>query len=57
MGAGNELVYAGFIICEKRVDMFFVENAGALGLRENEVEEEEQAKIAVEWDPMTAKAV
>lgn len=37
MGAGNELVYAGFIICEKRVDMFLVENAGALGLRENEV--------------------
>jgi hypothetical protein len=33
------------------VDVFFVDEAGALGLREDEVEEEEEADVGVEGDP------
>lgn len=40
VGAGYKFVYVRFILLEKRVDMFLVYDAGALRLREDEIEEE-----------------
>jgi hypothetical protein len=39
------------VLLEARVDVFFVDEAGALGLGEHEVEEEEEADVGVKGDP------
>lgn len=57
MRSGDELVDTGFIFVEEGVDFFLVEDAGALCLGENKVEEEEKAKIAVEWNPIESCGV
>lgn len=52
MGRGDEVVDSEFVSLEEGVDVFLVENFGALGLGEDEVEEEDEADPGVEWDPV-----
>ena len=47
MGARDKLVDLGFVLFEVGVDMFLVHDAGALGLGEDEVEEEEESDVGV----------
>lgn len=51
MGAGDELVDVGLVVLEEGVDALLVDDAGALGLGEDEVEEEEETDVAIEGDP------
>jgi hypothetical protein len=51
VGRGDELFDGGLVLLEARVDVFFVDEAGALGLGEDEVEQEEEADVGVEGDP------
>lgn len=49
--AGDELVDLSLVFFKEGVDFLFIDEAGALGLGEDQVEEEQQADIAVEGDP------
>ena len=40
MGAGDELVDLGFVLFQPGVDVLFIDEAGTLGLGEDEIEEE-----------------
>lgn len=51
VGRGDEFLDGGFVFFESRVDVFLVDVPGALGLGEDEVEEEEEAEVGVEGDP------
>ncbi len=55
VGAGDEVVDCDFVIVEEGVDVCLVEDAGALGLWEDEVEEEAQSDPSVEWNPVEIK--
>jgi len=55
VGAGDEVVDCDFVVVEEGVDVCLVEDAGALGLWEDEVKEEAQSKPGVEWDPADVK--
>ena len=48
---GYEVVDCELIVVEEGVDMLLVEDASALGLWKDEVEEEEKSEPSVEWDP------
>lgn len=52
MAAGDEAFDLAFVLVQERVDILLVQDAGPLGLGENEVAEEEQAEPAVEWEPI-----
>jgi hypothetical protein len=51
VGGGDEVVDCKLVVMEEGVEVLLVEDAGALGLRKNEVEEEEEAEPGVEWNP------
>ena len=51
MGGGDEDVDVVFVGGEERVDVGLVDEAGALGLGEDEVGEEEEAEVGVERQP------
>lgn len=51
MGRGDEVVDLSLIFLEEGVNVLLVDDAGALGLREDKVEEEQEADVAVEGDP------
>lgn len=51
MRRGDEVLDCAFVVLEPGVDVGCVEDAGALGLREDEVEEEEEADVGVEGNP------
>jgi len=51
MSGRYEVIDGEFVVFEKRVDVGLIENAGALALGENEVEEEAEADPGVERDP------
>lgn len=53
MGVRDEGVYVGLMVRKERVDVRLVEEARALGLRENEVGEKKETDIGVEWEPKT----
>lgn len=48
---GDELLYGRLVFFQFGVDVGFVEVAGALGLGEDEIEQETEADVAVEGDP------
>lgn len=52
VGGGDEVIDRSFVLLEERVDVRLVEQAGALRLREDEVEEEAEAEPCVERNPM-----
>lgn len=51
MGGYDEGVDVVFVVGEEGVDVGLVEEAGALGLGEDEVGEEEEADVGVEGEP------
>lgn len=51
VGAGDEVVDCELVVVEEGVDVSLVEDAGALGLWEDEVEEKAEADPGVEGDP------
>lgn len=51
MGRGDEDVDVVFVGGEEGVDVVLVDEAGALGLGEDEVGEEEEAEVGVEGEP------
>lgn len=51
MGARDKVVNLGLVLLEPRVDLVLVYAPGALGLGKDEVEEKEEAEVAVEGDP------
>lgn len=51
MGGGDEVLDVGLVAGEVGVDVGLVDEAGALGLGEDEVEEEAEAEVGVEGDP------
>lgn len=51
VGAGDEVVDRELVVVEEGVDVHLVEDAGALCLGEDEIEEEAEAEPGVEWDP------
>lgn len=51
VGRGDEVVDCEFVGLEEGVDVLSVEDFGALGLGEDEVEEEDEADPGVERDP------
>lgn len=51
VGARDKVVNLGLVLLEPRVDLVLVYAPGALCLGEDEVEEEEEAEVAVEGDP------
>lgn len=51
MGRGDEVVDVVFVGGEERVDVRLVEEAGPLGLGEDEVGEEEEAEVGVKGEP------
>lgn len=55
MGVGDEVLDLALVLGEERVDVGLVEEAGALGLGEDEVEEEDEADVGVERDPVTQR--
>jgi hypothetical protein len=56
VGGGDEVVDCDLVIVEEGVDVRLVEDAGALGLWEDEVEEEAEADPGVEWDPADVRS-
>lgn len=52
VGRGDEVLDGGFVVLEPGVDVGLVDDARALGLGEDEVEEEEQADVGVKGDPV-----
>ena len=54
MCGGDEVVDCELVVVEKGVDMLLVEDAGALGLWEDEIEEEEESEPCVERNPRVA---
>lgn len=52
VGRGDQFLDGGFVFFQSRVDVFLVDVPGALGLGEDEVEEEEEAEVGVEGDPV-----
>lgn len=52
VGVGDEVLDLTLVLAEEGVDVGFVDEARALGLREDEVEEEEEADVRVERDPV-----
>jgi len=54
VGCGDEVVDCELVIAEEGVDVVLVDDSGALGLGEDEVEEETESKPGVEWDPRFA---
>lgn len=52
MGGGDEVLDGGLVLQEIRVDVCLVDDARALGLGEDEVEEEEKTDICVKGDPI-----
>lgn len=51
VGAGDEVVDCDFVIVKEGMDVCLVEDASALGLWKDEVEEEAQSDPGVEWNP------
>ena len=51
VGARDKVVNLGLVLLEPRVDLVLVYAPGALGLGKDEVEEKEEAEVAVEGDP------
>ena len=51
VGRCDEVLYVRLVLLEVRVDVGLVDEAGALGLWEDEVEEEAEADVGVEGDP------
>lgn len=51
VGFRDEFFDLGFVVLEEWVDVGLVDDAGALGLGEDEVEEEEKADVGVEGNP------
>lgn len=51
MGGGDQVLDLRLVVLEVRVDVGGVDDAGALGLREDEVEEEEETDVGVQRDP------
>lgn len=51
MGGGDEDIDIVFVGGEEGVDVVLVDEAGALGLGEDEIGEEEEAEIGVEGEP------
>lgn len=51
MGRGDEVFYLLLVGVQPGLDVGLVDEAGALGLGEDEVEEEEEAEVGVEGDP------
>ena len=51
VGRGDEVFDMGLVAGEVWVDVGLVDEAGALGLGEDEVEEEGEAEVGVEGDP------
>ena len=55
VGGGDEIVDCEFVFVEEGVDVCLVEDACALGLGQDEVEEETEADPGVEWDPVEVR--
>lgn len=55
VGAGDEVFDFGLVFLEVGVDVGLVDDAGALGLGEDEVQEEDEADVCVEGDPISGK--
>jgi len=51
VGRGDEVLDGLLVVVEVGLEVGLVEDAGALGLGEDEVEVEEEAEVAVEGDP------
>lgn len=51
MGGGDEDIDIVFVGGEEGVDVVLVDEAGALGLGEDEIGEEEEAEVGVEGEP------
>lgn len=51
MEAADEFFDFALVMRQERIHVVLVEQARALGLREDEVGEEEETKPAIEWDP------
>ncbi len=51
VGVRDEIVDVAFVLGEKGVDVGLVEDTGALCLWEDEVGEESEADVSVEWEP------
>ena len=51
MGAGDEVVDLRLVVLEEGVDVVLVDDPRALRLRQDEVEQEAQADVAVERNP------
>ena len=52
MGGRNEDIDVVFVSGEEGVDVQLIDEACALGLREDEVGEEEEAEVGVEREPV-----
>ena len=57
MGGGYEIVDCELVVVEEGVDMLLVQETSALGLGEDEVEEEKESEPGVEWDPRIRREV
>lgn len=57
VGRGDEVLDGGFVVLEPGVDVGLVDDARALGLGEDEVEEEEQADVGVKGNPVVVVVV
>lgn len=57
MGRGYEIVDCKFVVVEEGVDMLLIQDTRALGLGEDEVEEEKESEPSVEWDPRIRREV
>lgn len=57
MGRGDEDIDVVFVGGEEGVDVVLVDEAGALGLGEDEVGEEEEAEVGIEGEPGCARLV
>jgi hypothetical protein len=55
VGARDEVVDCDFVIVEEGMDVCLVEDASALGLWKDEVEEEAQSDPGVEWNPVDVR--
>lgn len=51
MSVSNEFLDFSLMLLEEWIDVFLEEDAGALGLREDKIREEEETDPAVEGDP------
>lgn len=52
VGRGDEVIDLRLVLLEEGVNLLFVDYARALGLREDEIEEEEESQVAIKRNPI-----